>query len=371
MVKEHPHIRLGLIGCGSFGKFCLSAFNYMDQVKIIAVADSNSEPAQKTGQSYAVDWHIDPHELILRKDIDIIHIVTPPSSHYPLAIEAIQQGKHVLCEKPLALTIEEADDLLKEAKQNERIIPVNFVLRYVKTANLVKQIIDSHALGEPIRAYFENYASDENLGSQHWFWDKEQSGGIFIEHGVHFFDLYRYWFGDADVIWASAQKRIKTIQEDRVFCTLAHKSGVLATHYHGFDQPNALDRQFHRLLFELGDIVVNGWIPQSLTLTGLVDDAKLDILKNICPDANVTLKEKYESSNQIMRGRGKIINTDKYIQLDYNSPIDKLSLYSEAIKVLLNDQISYLVDSKHPRMVTEENGRRALILGLQASKFIE
>jgi hypothetical protein len=146
---------------------------------------------------------------------------------------------------------------------------------------------------------------------------------------------------------------------------------VLATHYHGFDQPNALDRQFHRPLFELGDIVVNGWIPQSLTLTGLVDDAKLDILKNICPDANVTLKEKYESSNQIMRGRGKIINTDKYIQLDYNSPIDKLSLYSEAIKALLNDQISYLVDSKHPRMVTEENGRRALIVGLQASKFIE
>ena len=62
------------------------------------------------------------------------------------------------------------------------ILPVNLVLRYVPITNIIKEIIQSEILGDPLRAYFENYAIDSNLDKGHWFWDKKQSGGIFVEH---------------------------------------------------------------------------------------------------------------------------------------------------------------------------------------------
>jgi predicted dehydrogenase len=91
---------VGLLGCGSFGRFCLREFASMPGLRAAAVADSIPEAALKAGEEFAVPVCADIHELAAREDVQIIHIATPPSTHRELAIAALDAGKHVLCEKP-------------------------------------------------------------------------------------------------------------------------------------------------------------------------------------------------------------------------------------------------------------------------------
>jgi len=159
-------------------------------------------------------------------------------------------------------------------------------------------------LGEPLHFFFENYAEDERLPAEHWFWDIRQSGGIFIEHGVHFFDLCQWWFGPAQVLAAHVEQRPGTHQIDRAWCALHHGGGVLGQHYHGFDQPTRLDRADHRIVLERGDISIQGWIPMEMQVHGIVDDAQQERLVEICRGCGVEVVESYEGAQQECRGRG-------------------------------------------------------------------
>ena len=106
---------------------------------------------------------------------------------------ALEAGKHVICEKPLALTVAQADEMIAAARRNGRLLIANLMQRYNPLFDAVRKLIRSGVLGDFLHGTFENYASDENLPADHWFWDRSKSGGIFVEHGVHFFDLFDGW----------------------------------------------------------------------------------------------------------------------------------------------------------------------------------
>src|SRR5438105_9601302 len=131
--------------------------------------------------------------------------------------------------------------------------------RYNPLGDQVRRLIESKALGGFLHGYFENYASDENLPLEHWFWDRTKSGGIFIEHGVHFFDLFAGWLGPGKMEAAQVCRRPNSTIEDQAQCMVRYsfsenKGGILVNFYHGFTQPGRLDRQELRLIFERGDV---------------------------------------------------------------------------------------------------------------------
>jgi len=369
MIKDQE-IKLGFVGCGGFGQFCLKVYSGMDEIKIVSVADIDESMAKQTAKKFNSEWYNDPLTLIEKSDVDLIHIATPPHLHFVLSKQALKRNRHVICEKPLALSLQEADEIISLAKEKDLILPVNFVLRYIPIVDLVRDIITSKILGEPLHANFENYATDEQLNQQHWFWDKNKSGGILIEHGVHFFDLYNYWFGKGKVISVHAETRSGTQQEDRVTCLLEFKSGVIVSHYHGFDQPSCLDRATHQILFERGDVIVRGWIPESITVNAIFDNRKLGDLQNIFSDSIVTVTKNFDQIDRKMKGRGKTIQADKMIRLHYNSPLTKEKLYFKGIESLIIDQINYIRQNKHKRVITEKNGRDALALAVEASNML-
>jgi predicted dehydrogenase len=148
------------------------------------------------------------------------------------------------CVKPLALTVEQADELVGLARRQDRLLVANLMQRYNPLFDIVGQVIDRQPLGEFLHGYFENYASDENLPPEHWFWDPEKSGGIFVEHGVHFFDMLTGWLGAGEVVSAQASRRSDGC-EDQVQCTVRYPGGAHFNFYHGFHQPGRLDRQEH------------------------------------------------------------------------------------------------------------------------------
>ena len=164
----------------------------MEEVVCVAVADDQLDLARKTGDAFQVHACASPRELLDRTDIDIVHLATPPFTHAALATAALEAGFHVLCEKPLATTLPDAERLVRLAAECGRVLAVNLIMRYNPLCQAVKGLVESQVLGNPLHAVLINAAQDETLGADHWFWDQEKSGGIFIEHGVHFFDPVSY-----------------------------------------------------------------------------------------------------------------------------------------------------------------------------------
>ena len=145
--------------------------------------------------------------------------------------------------------------------------------RYNPLFEMISQLVSRKLLGELLHGYFENYASDENLPPEHWFWDREKSGGIFIEHGVHFFDLFAGWLGPGEVVAAQASRRPGTNIEDQVQCTVRYGNAHV-DFYHGFHQPGRLDRQELRLVFEQGDVLLSGWVPTYARVHAIADESQ-------------------------------------------------------------------------------------------------
>lgn len=372
MENKNNTLGLGLVGCGETGRLCLQAYSQVENIKPVAVADTIHKDADIAAQEFGLYTHqFDLEELILRNDIQIVHFATPPFSHYGLGMMAANEGKHALCEAPLAVNIEEADALLDAAKNNNVIMPVNFILRYSPISEAVKSIIDSHILGNVLHATLENYATDESFGPDHWFWNKSMSGGIFIAHGVHFFDLYEWWLGPGRTISAHAEVRPVTKLEDRVMCTVRHDNGALVSHYHSFDQPKRLENTFHRILFEKGVITIEGWIPQSLTINAIGDEKNIEALTEICAGCDIETLDSYENSQQSCHGRGKLLTVTRAIKLRYIAePVGKQTQHLWAATELMTDQLQYIADRSHQRRVVEENGRASLALAVEATEQI-
>jgi len=349
---------LGLIGCGAFGAFCLEAYGELSGIQPAAVADVVPAAADRLGKQFNVPAFHDPAELIACEAVDVVHIATPPSTHRDLAVPALEAGKHVLCEKPLATSVADGEAILAAAKTAGAVACVNFVLRYNAVTDAVKAVIDSGLLGKVLSARLTNCAADSNLPAEHWFWNRPVSGGIFVEHGVHFFDLYRHWLGPGEVISAHTETREGADQQDRVMCTVRHDSGAVVSHSHQFDQVGPMDRTDHRLVCELGDICVDGWIPLTMHVDAALDADGLERLTALLPGCQVVSDEPIDAEG--MSSRGQVRSVNRRVRLTHEPEPDKQAVYTTSVRDLLADQLAYIRDPGHQRRISEANGLAAV-----------
>ena len=281
-------LRVGLVGCGAFARFSMAQYRRLPGVTIAAVADIDASAAQRAATELQARASA-PDDMLRAAEIDLVYIATPPALHSSQARLALLTGKHVLVEKPLATTLDDAQALATLAGQRGRICVANLVERYNPLADAVKRIIESRLLGELLHGVFVNEAADEGLGRGHWFWNRDVSGGIFVEHGVHFFDLVASWLGQGRVVAAARSVRpggAEAAVEEQVMCTCRYAAadpaadrsrprapheGVLFHFEHGFHQPSRMDRQEMRLVFERGEVRLFDWVPTHGTVRGLLD----------------------------------------------------------------------------------------------------
>ena len=277
---------IGVIGCGGFGLFALQQFVQVPGVRLAGMAGTARPAALAAAQRYGLEDVVDVDRLLDLPAVDVVYISTPPFLHYEQSKLALAAGKHVICEKPLALTVEQADELVALARRHDRLLVANLMQRYNPLFDIVGQVIDRRPLGEFLHGYFENYASDENLPPEHWFWDREKSGGIFVEHGVHFFDMLTGWLGAGEVVSAQASRRSDGC-EDQVQCTVRYPGGAHFNFYHGFHQPGRLDRQQLRLVFERGDMLLQGWVPTGVRILAVANESQTRELCELFPRARI------------------------------------------------------------------------------------
>lgn len=188
-------LRIGVIGAGSISEMHLGSYNKSRDAAIVAVCDLKEERAKAKAEKYNIpNVYTDYRDLLANPDIDAVSICTWNNSHAEISIAALRAGKHVLCEKPLSKTVEEALAVEQAVKESGKTLQVGFVRRYASNTRIVKSFIDNGELG-PI--YYAKASCIRKLGNPGgWFADKERSGGgPLIDIGVHVIDLCWYLMG--------------------------------------------------------------------------------------------------------------------------------------------------------------------------------
>ncbi len=364
-------LRMGVSGCGGFGLFALQQFTQVPGVKLVGMAGTHRPAALAAAARFGIENVDDVGDLLRRDDVDLVYLATPPFLHYPQALAALEAGKHVLVEKPLALTVGQADELLAVARERDLLLVANLMQRYNPLFEAVRRLIAAGVLGEMLHGFFENYASDENLGAGHWFWDRRKSGGIFIEHGVHFFDLFAGWLGPGRLEAAQAGIRPGTAVEEHVHATVRYGAATLVNFYHGFHQAGRLDRQELRLVFERGDVTLFDWVPTRARIHALVDERQTRDLCELFPGARLDVIASYSGNERACRGRGKAIDAYQVIDLSWGEGQAKAPLYGRLLRALMEDQVAWIRDRAHPRIVTEANGRDSLAMACAADALVQ
>lgn len=197
-------INVGVIGTGSISAMHLQSYEKHANANLLAVCDLNEERAQRAAEQYgATKVYTDYNELLADPEIDAVSICTWNNTHAEISIAALNAGKHVLVEKPLCRTVEEALQVQEAVKSSGKLLQVGFVRRYDPNAQMLREFADKGEFGE---IYFAKASSVRRLGNPGgWFSDIERSGGgPLIDIGVHVIDLCWYMMGRPKPVSVSA-----------------------------------------------------------------------------------------------------------------------------------------------------------------------
>jgi predicted dehydrogenase len=180
---------IGLIGAGMIASIHAKAATKIG-TNIVAVHDSYKENAEKFGVEYFCEVLDSVASLLARDDIEGVVIAVPNDRHAELAIATLQAGKHVLLEKPMAMSLQQCDEIVQAQEASGKVLQIGFVCRYSPAALKAKQIIQSGGIGDVLHVQATLLRQRGIPGLGGWFTTKARSGGgCLIDIGVHFIDL--------------------------------------------------------------------------------------------------------------------------------------------------------------------------------------
>lgn len=209
-----PIVRIGLIGCGGIARAAhLPAFDALHAlVRLVAVADTDRNAAEALAQPRGIAAYTDHERLLARDDLDAVVIASPEYAHREQVEAAAARGLHILCEKPIALTLEDADAMIAAAERAGVRLMVGHSRRFTQRYLQAREAIDAGELGA-IRLIRENerrprYQDRPGQYYQrgHWTADPSRSRGIVLTAAIHETDLFR-WFAGSDPVSIYAEHR--------------------------------------------------------------------------------------------------------------------------------------------------------------------
>ncbi len=193
---ENKKIKIGIIGVGSISNEHIQAYLKNPNVELYAFCDINEKQLKLMSEKYGVTrTFTDKDEMLALPELDAVSVCAWNSEHAPCTIAALNAGKHVLCEKPMATTVEEAIAMKEAAERNGKLLQIGFVRRFGNDCAVLQDFIQKDFLGEIY--YAKATYLRRNGNPMGWFGDKSRSGGgPLIDLGVHVIDLTRYLMGN-------------------------------------------------------------------------------------------------------------------------------------------------------------------------------
>lgn len=215
-------IKLGIVGCGYWGPNLIRNFYEIPKSEVLLCCDLDKNKLEKIKQKYpSVSITEKFSDILNNKNVDAVIIATPPQTHYKLAKEALLADKHVFIEKPMTPSSEDAEDLIKIAKQKKKTLMVGHTFEYSHAVNKLKDLITSGELG---KIYYV-YTNRLNLGLF-------QNTNVIWDLATHDISIVLYLFNKKPVsVAAKGKSHIQEGIEDVAFITLTFEDGSIA-HFH-------------------------------------------------------------------------------------------------------------------------------------------
>ncbi|MEW4290693.1 Gfo/Idh/MocA family protein [Rossellomorea marisflavi] len=231
-------LKIGVIGCGSIAKHRhIPEYMANEHAEIVAVCDIVKDRAQEMADQIGAKAYTDYKDLLKDESIEAVSVCTPNALHAPISIDALKAGKHVLCEKPMATSTEEAEAMIVAANEAGRKLMIGHNQRFVPSHQKAKELISKGEAGKiySFRTAFghggpEGWSVD---GKDSWFFRKEEAFiGAMGDLGVHKTDLMRYILGEEFVevgAFVETSSKENADVDDTAVCVLKTESGTIGT----------------------------------------------------------------------------------------------------------------------------------------------
>ena len=243
--------RVGIIGCGNIFPMHAVSLKNLKETELVAVCDIKEERAKEKANEFSCDYYQDYQEMIARGGLDVVHICTPHYLHALMTICAAEAGLHVLTEKPMSISKDEARKMIATCDENKVTLGVIFQNRYNPGSQLIKKTLTSGKLGKiyGVKMAVTWKRTDEYYSKSDWkgTWDKE-GGGVVIDQAIHTMDLMR-WFINSDIEYVEAnianRGHLLIDVEDLAEGVIKFKNNILGSfytiNYYSHDAPVSIE----------------------------------------------------------------------------------------------------------------------------------
>ena len=262
-------LRMGIVGAGRIAGSYAAAHAACGEVSMVGVADTNSEAGKLLAERIDCVSYDSHEELHDRVAPEAVLICTPPNTHFAIATYFLEQGVHVMCEKPLAVSVDEARLMIRTAESAGAVLTMASKFRFVEDVSRARSIIESGILGELI--LIENTFASRVDMTHRWNSDPTVAGGgVLIDNGTHSVDLTRYFLGPIAEVMAVEGRRVQDLDvEDTAQLFLRNHVSVRAT----IDLSWSLDKERDGYLDIYGSdgTILLGWARSRYRQSSAVD----------------------------------------------------------------------------------------------------
>jgi predicted dehydrogenase len=205
-------VGVGIIGTGFARRVQIPAFLKCENARLGSVASGHAENAETTAREFGIEHFTgDWRETVANKDVDLVCITTPPDTHFEIALRAIEAGKHVLCEKPMAMSVPEARTMTEKAKEQGVLALIDHELRFLHGRRLAFELLRNGEIGKIRHAKANFRAPHRGDADSPWNWwsDKQAGGGALGAIGSHIIDSFN-WFLETEIAQIFCQLQTHT-----------------------------------------------------------------------------------------------------------------------------------------------------------------
>ena len=203
-------MEVGLIGCGGMGMSLGRALNATGAARIAAVADVDPARARACGEELGAPSYEDHRSMLATADVAAAIVASPPFLHRPLAEAALAAGCHVFVEKPMAVTLEDCDAMMRAAEAAARTLMVGQALRYYPTWRYIRERVAAGAIGRPIGAQVTRVGGGWGSDSVPWRLEMAQCGGMLMEVNAHELDFMCHLLGEPRRVYGAMGRFLDT-----------------------------------------------------------------------------------------------------------------------------------------------------------------
>ncbi|MFP4563337.1 MAG: Gfo/Idh/MocA family protein [Spirochaetia bacterium] len=221
-------VKVAVVGAGFIGEVHAGGLSKLDNADITAVVSGREKEGKEFADKYGARHFSTLKELLKEGDVDCVDLCTPTFTHPDMVVKSAEAGKHILCEKPLALTLKDADRMIKAVQTNKVKAMAGHTLRFWPEYIKAKQIIDSGELGKPLYALCERLAVTPDWHKNSWGFDESKGGGASVDLHIHDLDYLIWLFGQPKQVSATGVYKPELGGVSHIGSNIVFQNGVTA-----------------------------------------------------------------------------------------------------------------------------------------------